>query len=300
MKILILSRRGTLYSTRRFTKAALKLGHEVAVVDPLRCYIVIGTGGALVFVKDKPLGSPDVVLPRIAASITEYGLAMVSQLEMAGVPVVNSSQAILDSRDKVRALQILGLNGVPVPRTIMSRNVEEIEKVLELVGGPPVIVKLIQGSQGIGVMLADTRESLKGIVDTLWGLGQDILIQEYFPEAQGRDLRVLVVGDRIIAAMQRVARPGEFRSNIHRGGEGQVVPVDEPIRDMALRAVRALKLNVAGVDIIESKTGPRVMEVNSSPGFEGLERATGLDIASGIIEFTVRYAEEIKERKKAA
>ncbi|MBI2891562.1 MAG: RimK family alpha-L-glutamate ligase [Nitrospirae bacterium] len=300
MRILILSRRGTLYSTRRFTKSALRSGHEVRVLDPLRCHIVIAPGGGTVYIKDRPIETPGVVLPRIGASITEYGLATVMQFEQMGVPVVNPSQAILASRDKLRGLQVLAQNGIDVPRTIMSREVDHLDKILELVGGAPVIVKLLHGTQGVGVMIAHTREALEGLLETLWGLEQDLLVQEYYPEAAGQDLRILVVGSQVVAAMRRVARPGDFRSNIHRGGEGFRVDLPDAYRDLALRAAMVLGLRVAGVDIIESKTGPKVVEVNSSPGFEGLERATGLDIAGAIIDYTVRYAEEVREKKQAA
>lgn len=300
MKILVLSRRGTLYSTRRFTKASLQLGHHVMVLDPLRCVVVVAKDAGAIYVKDKPLETPDVVLPRIGASITDYGLATVSQLELIGLPVVNSSQAIVASRDKLRCLQILAMNGVAIPRTIMCRDARNLDRILELVGGTPVIVKLIQGAQGVGVMMADSRGSLEGLLDTVWNLGREVLIQEYVPESKGEDLRVLVVGGEVIGVIRRIARPGEFRSNIHKGGEAKAVDVPQSYRDLAVAAARALALNIAGVDIIESNSGPKVMEVNSSPGFEGLERATGQDVARKIIEYTVQYAEKAKERKKAA
>jgi ribosomal protein S6--L-glutamate ligase len=231
-----------------------------------------------------------VVLPRIGASITEYGRAVVNHFEIMGVPVINSAQAIAQSRDKLRSLQILSQHGIDIPKTVMARTPAQIERALKEVGGPPVVLKLVQGTQGIGVMLAETQAALEAILDTLWGLGQNILIQQFIPESRGRDLRALVVGGRVVAAMRRVARVGEFRSNIHRGGAARVIRLPTAYERAAIASTRVTGLMVAGVDMLESRAGPKVIEVNSSPGFEGLESATGLDIARIILDFALDVA----------
>lgn len=292
MRVLILSRRRTLYSTRRLVETARKMGHRTVVVDPLNCFVVCGRRNPSIYHKNshRRLGEVDVVLPRIGASITEHGLAVVRQFSIMGIPIVNNSVPIARSRDKLRALQLLSRHDIDIPRTVMARSPSQIGRALEAVGGPPVILKLIQGSQGVGVMLAETQPQLEAILDTLWGLGQNILIQEFIAESRGRDIRALVVGGRVVGAMRRVARLGEFRSNIHRGGEGRVVTLSEEYREVAARSCEVMGLQVAGVDMLESTTGPKVIEVNSSPGFEGLEEATRTDIAREILEYACAYA----------
>lgn len=298
MKILVLSRRRTLYSTRRFVETARAMGHRPMVVDPLNCFLVCGREPTIYHKNtSKKLDDVGVVLPRIGASVTEYGLAVVNHFEMLGIPVFNSAQAIAHSRDKLRCLQLLSQHGLPIPRTVMARTPSQIDRALQEVGGPPVVVKLVQGSQGIGVMLADTQPALVAILDTLWGLGQNILLQEFVPESRGRDIRALVVGGRVVAAMRRVARVGEFRSNIHRGGAGRMVTLPAAFEKVALDATRIMGLSLAGVDLLESKDGPKVIEINSSPGFEGLEGATKLDIARIILTIAVKHAG--KERRSS-
>jgi len=291
MKLLILSRRRTLYSTRRFVETARASGHRPMVVDPLNCFLVCGSSPSIYHKNSrKRLDDVDVVLPRIGASITEYGLAVVNHFEILGVPVVNGAQAIAQSRDKLRSLQILAQHHIDIPKTVMARTPAQIERALQEVGGPPVILKLIQGAQGIGVMLAETQTSLEAILDTLWGLGQNILIQEFIPESRGRDIRAIVVGGEVVAAMRRVARVGEFRSNIHRGGEGRLVRLSAEYERVAIEAARVTGLLLAGVDMLESRSGPKVIEINSSPGFEGLEAATKQDIAGTILDFAFLHA----------
>jgi ribosomal protein S6--L-glutamate ligase len=291
VKLLILSRRRTLYSTRRFVETARRMGHRTMVVDPLNCFLVCGKTPSIYHKNSaKRIDDVDVVLPRIGASITEYGLAVVNHFSMLGVPVVNSALAIAQSRDKLRCLQLLSQHGIDIPRTVMARTPSQIERALQVVGGPPVVVKLVQGTQGIGVMLAETQSALEAILDTLWGLGQNILIQELIPESRGRDLRALVVGRKVVASMRRIARVGEFRSNIHRGGEGRIATLDADYERVAIEAAKVTGLDVAGVDMLESRFGPKVIEINSSPGFEGLEAATGLDIADKILSYAFEEA----------
>jgi len=286
MRLAILSRKRTLYATRRLVEAAERRGHEAVVLDPTACWIVCDGESPAIHHKAgrKALGEIDVVLPRIGGAVGDYSLAVVRQFEMTGVPVVNGSAAIGCSRDKLRSLQFLSQHGIDIPKTVMARGPAHLDGALRIVGGPPVVLKLIHGTQGIGVMLAETGEALESILHTLWSLGQNILIQEFVAESRGRDVRALVVGDRVVAAMKRTARIGDFRSNIHRGGSGRIVGLSSAHERLALHAARILGLEVAGVDMLESCTGPKVIEINSSPGFEGLEKATGLDIAGAIVQ----------------
>lgn len=299
MRILILSRRRTLYSTRRLVETARKLGHRAIVLDPLDCFIVCGRRSPTIYHKNtrRRLDQVDVVLPRIGASITEYGLAVVRQFSIMGIPIVNNSVPIARSRDKLRSLQLLSQHDIDIPRTVMARSPSQVARALEAVGGPPVILKLIQGTQGVGVMLAETLPSLEAILDTLWGLGQNILIQEFIAESRGRDIRALVVGGRVVGAMRRTARVGEFRSNIHRGGAGRIIALSDEFQRVAVKASEVMGLHVAGVDLLESKDGPKVIEINSSPGFEGLEGATGQDIARDILEYAIAYAGDRKKSR---
>jgi len=290
LRIAILSRNARLYSTRRLVEAARARGHRTQVLDTLRCNMVLARGEALLFYRGREVRRPDVVIPRIGASITGYGLAVVNQLDMMGVPVLANAIPIARSRDKLRALQLLGRFGIDIPRTAMCRYRNEVPQAVEQVGGLPCIIKLLQGTQGVGVMIASTMGEVQGMLDTLWRLGQEILLQELIRESLGRDLRALVIGDRVVAAMRRTARTGEFRSNLHRGGEGQAVELGPEYQEVAVKATRVIGLEVAGVDMLESRTGPKVMEVNSSPGFEGLEAATGLDIAGQYVERAVELA----------
>lgn len=294
MRLLILSRKRTLYATRRLVEAAEARGHEVVTADPLSCWLVCGRSAPSVYVGAgrRGVGPIDVVIPRIGSTITDYGLAVVNQFDMMGVPVVNMAYAIGRSRDKLRSLQFLSRHDIDIPKTVMARSPSQVEAALKMVGGPPVVLKLIQGSQGVGVMLAETAEALDSILHTLWSLGQHILVQEFVAESRGRDIRALVVGDRVVAAMRRTARVGDFRSNIHRGGTGRVVDLPEDYGKVAVEAARIMGLHVAGVDMLEARGGPKVIEINSSPGFEGLEAATGIDVAGAIVDYAASFAAE--------
>jgi ribosomal protein S6--L-glutamate ligase len=288
----ILSRKPSLYSTRRLLQGAARRGHRTLVLDPLRCYLALSRGAPAVFYRGLQgmLPRPDVVLPRIGASITDHGLAVVNQFDMMRVPLVNNSQPIARSRDKLRSLQLLAGAGIDIPRTVMARDPSQIDRALEMVGGPPAIVKVIKGTQGIGVILAETEQAARTIIETFASLGLIILVQEFIEESEGRDIRALVVGGRVVTAMRRQARLGEFRSNVHRGATGVAVELSEEYQQAALRATEVMGLQVAGVDLLESGAGPKVIEINSSPGFEGLERCSGADIAGSIVDYAVAFA----------
>src|SRR5882724_8895649 len=262
----ILSRKKTLYSTRRLIEAAKARSFRTRVIDVLRCNLALESGNPRLYHKGKEVRGIGVALPRIGASVTAVGLSVARQLEAMGVPLINGASAIARSRDKVAAL-------------------------VEQVGGLPAILKLIQGTQGVGVMIAHSVAEVESILGTLWDLGQEILLQEFVSESRGRDIRALVVGDRVVGAMRREARRGEFRSNLHRGGFGTAVELPADYAEAAVRAARVVGLDVAGVDLLESSEGPTVVELNSSPGFEGLERATGLDIAGEIVAFAAQVAD---------
>ena len=292
MRLAVLSRGRTLYSTRRLVESATRRGHEILVLDPLQCSLVLkregpeihyrGLGGRLPHV--------DVVLPRIGASITDHGLAVVNQFDMMGVPIVNNSQPIARSRDKLHSLQLLARAGIDIPRTVMARHPSQVTEALEIVGGPPAILKLVRGTQGIGVILAETEQAAQQVMETLWHVGMTLLVQEFIEESEGRDIRVLVVGSRTVAAMRRQARVGEFRSNVHRGATGTPLELPPEYARAALRATKAMRLQVAGVDLLESRGGPKVLEINSSPGLEGIERTTGADVAGAVVEYAVSFA----------
>lgn len=291
-RIVVLSRNPRLYSTSRLVDAAVELGHDVRVVDTLKCSLVVERGQPTVVYGDEVLDDVDVVIPRIGASITNYGLAVVNQFELMNVPVLNQAGPIGRSRDKLRCLQILARYGVDVPRTVLAHGKDSVAGAADRVGGLPVIVKLLRGTQGIGVMLAHTMAELSTIIDTMWELGQEIMVQEFVEESRGRDVRVFVIGDRAVGAIRRRAsKRGEFRSNLHRGGVGRSIVLPPEYARTAVLAAQVVGLEVAGVDLLESDDGPKVMEVNSSPGFEGLERATGLDVAGQIIQHAARFAD---------
>jgi ribosomal protein S6--L-glutamate ligase len=292
LRIAFLSRKRTLYTTRRFIETARIMGLEPVVLDPMKCFLVLARRTPQIYygAADRPLPSMDLIVPRIGASVTEHGLAVVNQFDMMGTPIINNSQPIARSRDKLRCFQLLTRKDINIPRTVMAREPHQIPAALEAVGGPPVVLKLIRGTQGIGVILAETEQAVQSVMDTLWSLGQTILIQEFVSESEGKDIRALVVGNRVVTAMRRQARFGEFRSNLHRGGGAAIVDLEEDYRKAAIQATQVMGLQVAGVDLLESHEGPKVMEINSSPGFEGLEKATRLDIAQIILDYAVRYA----------
>ncbi|MDI1447596.1 RimK family alpha-L-glutamate ligase [Polyangium sp. 6x1] len=289
MRFLLLSRNPNLYSTSRIVLAARARGHEVTVIDPLDLQIVVSKGRSSLLHEGNPVPRFDLVIPRIGASITNYGLAVVRQFDLMGVPVLNSAVSIARSRDKLRALQLLNRKNIDVPATICARSPAGVDSALELVGCP-AIVKLQQGTQGIGTMIAETPQAVHSLLETLWAMGQDIVLQEYVRESKGRDIRIIVVGGKVVASMRRVAKPGEFRSNLHRGGKGDKVKLLPAYRNAAIRAVKVMGLEVAGVDMLESKKKPKILEINSSPGLEGVERASGIDVASAIIEHAEKYA----------
>ncbi|HET6437376.1 MAG TPA: RimK family alpha-L-glutamate ligase [Anaeromyxobacter sp.] len=290
--LVILSRNPRLYSTRRLFEAARQQGAAPRVLDTLRCNMVVTRDSPRILYGGEDLVADQihVVIPRIGASITGYGIAVVNQLELMGVPVIAAATPIARSRDKLRALQLLSRFGIDIPRTVMCRFREQVPEAVEMVGGLPCIIKLIQGSQGVGVMIATSMVEVQGMLDTLWTLGQEILLQEMVAESRGRDVRALVVGDRVVAAMRRTARAGEFRSNIHRGGSAEVVELPREFAETAVKAARVIGLEIAGVDMLEARTGPRIMEVNSSPGFEGLEAATGKDVATPYVQHALEFA----------
>jgi ribosomal protein S6--L-glutamate ligase len=298
MRLLLLSRNSTLYSTSRLVLAARARGHQVSVVDPLELRVVISRGRPSLYLGAHPVPHVDLVLPRIGASITNYGLAVVRQFDLMGVPVLNTALAIARSRDKLRAMQLLTKKNIDVPVTVYARTPDAIEQALVQVGGAPCIVKLQQGAQGIGTMIAETPQAVASLLETLWAMGQDIILQEYIAEATGRDLRAIVVGGRVVASMRRQAKAGEFRSNLHRGGLGTRAPLDQRYRRAAIAATRVMGLEVAGVDMLETAEGPKILEINSSPGLEGIERASGVDVAEAIIQHAERYLARRKKKPK--
>jgi ribosomal protein S6--L-glutamate ligase len=296
MKIAILSRSAGLYSTQRLREAALDRGHEVAVVDYLRCYMEISARKPKVLFRGEEV-RPDAVIPRIGATYTFYGAAVVLQFEMAGVFTLNDSQAISRSRDKLRSLQLLSRAGVGLPTTSFAHSTQDIDGLLEVVGGPPIVVKLLEGTQGLGVVLAETRKAAESVISAFRQLDANILVQEYIKEARGADVRAFVIGGKVVAAMKRQAAPGDFRSNLHRGGAAEVIKLTPSERATAVRAAKTMELNVAGVDMLQSDSGPMVLEVNSSPGLEGIEAASGVDIADAIIEFIEDNADHEPSRR---
>ncbi|EKU98602.1 alpha-L-glutamate ligase, RimK family [Leptolyngbya sp. PCC 7375] len=285
MKIGVLSRDASLYSTRRLLEAGNKRGHMMKIIDHMRCYIEITADSPRLIYQGKPLTDIDAVIPRIGASYTFYGTAVVRQFEMMGVLSANGSDAIARSRDKLRCLQLLSKEGVGLPVTGFAHSTKDTEGVIELVGGAPLVIKLLEGTQGIGVVLAETYQAAKSVIEAFRGLDANILVQEYIKEAKGQDLRCFVINNQVVASMKRQGAPGEFRSNIHRGGSVRRVKLSNQERDTAVRAAMAMGLKVAGVDLLRSSQGPVVIEVNSSPGLEGIERATDIDIASKIIQY---------------
>jgi ribosomal protein S6--L-glutamate ligase len=300
MRIAILSRGKSLYSTRRLREAGKARGHKTLVIDPLRCYMNIATLEPAVHFNGKRLADVEAVIPRIGASITFYGTAVVRQFEMMGVFSLNESVAISRSRDKLRSLQLLSRRGIGLPVTGFASSPDDTHDLLSLVGGAPVVVKLLEGTQGKGVVLAETRNAADGVIDAFRGLAADFLVQRFVKEASGSDIRCFVIGGKVVAAMQRQAPEGEFRSNLHRGGSARVVKITSQERAIAVRAARIIGLNVAGVDILRSNHGPLVIEVNSSPGLEGIEQTTGIDIANLIVEYIEKNAKLGRTRTKGS
>lgn len=285
MKIGILSRNPKIYSTHRLVKAALGRGHLVRVINPLRCYMDITSAKPMVHYRDRRLDDFDVIIPRIGSSITYYGSAILRQFEMMGVFSLNESTSITRSRDKLRALQILSRSGIGLPTTSYAHSTKMTEKLIQMVGGAPCVIKLIEGTQGKGVILAETNKAAESVIDGFRQMKAHFLVQEFIKESNGCDIRAFVIGDRVVASMMRRAKDGEFRSNLHRGGTAIPVEISTEEATVAVKAAKALGLNVAGVDLLRSSRGPLVLEVNSSPGLQGIETSTGLDIASMIVEY---------------
>ena len=297
MKIAILSRNKKLYSTRRLVEAAREKGHEVKVLDVLKCYMNITSMRPTIHYKGEILEDFDAVIPRIGASVTFYGAAVVRQFEMMGVYPLNESVAITRSRDKLRSMQLLARKGIGLPVTGFAHNPDDVEDLIEAVGGAPLVIKLLEGTQGIGVVLAETKKAAESVIQAFMGLKANIMIQEFIKEAGGSDIRCLVVGGKVIAAMKRQGPEGEFRSNLHRGGSASLIRLTPEERSTAVRAAGIMGLNICGVDILRSNHGPVVMEVNSSPGLEGIETATSKDIAGMIIAFIEKQALETAGKK---
>jgi ribosomal protein S6--L-glutamate ligase len=285
LKICILSRNPRIYSTHRLVKAALSRGHQVQVVNPLRCYMNITSAKPTIHFREQSLDQFDAIIPRIGASITFYGTAILRQFEMMGKYTLNESTSITRSRDKLRCLQILSRSGIGLPTTSYAHSTKMTGKLIEMVGGAPCVIKLIEGTQGKGVILAETPKAAESVIDGLRQMKAHFLVQEFIKESNGCDIRCFIIGDRVVASMMRKAKEGEFRSNLHRGGSAIPVDISEEEARVAINAAKALGLNVAGVDLLRSSRGPLVLEVNSSPGLQGIETSTGLDIAGMIIDY---------------
>lgn len=298
MKIAILSRNADLYSTRRLAEAATERGHEALVIDPLRCYMTIASQRPTIHYKGEELVGIDAIIPRIGASITFYGTAVVRQLEMMNVYSLNESVAISRSRDKLRSLQLLARKGIGLPVTGFAHSTLYTKDLIKLVGDAPLVIKLLEGTQGIGVVLAETTQAAESVIEAFRGLQANILVQEFIKEAKGADIRCFVIGGKVVAAMKRQGKDGDFRSNLHRGGQASTARLTPEERSTAVRAARIMGLNVAGVDLLRSNHGPVVMEVNSSPGLEGIESSTDKDIAGMIIEFIEKQAKPGRTRTR--
>ena len=288
MNIVILSRNSHLYSTRRLVEEGEKRGHEIEVIDPLKCDIIIEKEKPTIYYKDRYLDYVDAVIPRIGASVTFYGCAVVRQFEMMNVFTITTSDAILRSRDKLRSLQRLSKAGIGMPKTVFTNYSRDVEEVIDHVGGTPVIIKLLEGTQGLGVVLAETKNAAESVLEAFNGLQARVIVQEYIKEAKGADLRALIVDGQVVGAMKRQGKEGEFRSNLHRGGSANIIKLSEDELIVAMKASRALKLPVCGVDMLQSARGPLLLEVNSTPGLEGIEDATGKNIAKSIITYIER------------
>lgn len=285
MKLAILSAAPRCYSTRRLRQAAEERGHDVKVLNTLRFGIDLEEGTPNLFYRSKQLSDYDAILPRIGASITYFGTAVVRQFEQMDVYTPNTANGITNSRDKLRSLQILSRHDIGIPHTTFVRDRKDVLPAIERIGGAPVIIKILEGTQGVGVILADNTKVAEAIIETLQTAKQNVLIQQFVKESRGRDIRAFVVGDRVVAAMRRTAQGDEFRSNVHRGGSAELVELSPQYEETAVRAAQIMGLRMAGVDMLEGADGPRIMEVNSSPGLEGIEGATGLDVAGAVIDF---------------
>ncbi|EMD83682.1 30S ribosomal protein S6--L-glutamate ligase [Pacificimonas flava] len=298
MKLLMLARNANLYSHKRLVEAAEQRGHTLDIVNTLRVYMNITSHRPQAFYDGKALTGYDAVIPRIGASITQYGLAVLRQFEMMGVWPLNESVAIGRSRDKLRSLQIFARAGLGLPVTAFAHDPKQTDEVLKIAGGAPVVIKLLEGTQGIGVVLGETEKSARSVIEAFRGANVSVLVQEFIKEASATDIRAFVVGGKVVGAMQRTGAEGDFRSNLHRGGTAKMVKITPEERSTAIRAAKKMGLNVCGVDMLRSNHGPVIMEVNSSPGLEGIEGATGKDIAGQIIDYIAAHAKEGKTATK--
>jgi ribosomal protein S6--L-glutamate ligase len=300
MKIAILSTNPNLYSTKRLVEAAELRGHVADVINHNHCYVSMETGSNNVYIGDHAIEGYDAIIPRIGASVTFYGSSIIRQFEVKHVYTTLSSLALVRSRDKLRATQVLAKNGIGIPKTVFAKQPKDVDNLIKTVGGPPLIVKLLEGTQGLGVVLAETKTAAKSVIEAFYGLNANILVQEFIKEAGGSDIRAVVVGGRVVAAYKRQGTEGEFRSNLHRGGTGAKVQLTKDEKRTAIEATRALGLNIAGVDMLRSERGPLVLEVNSSPGFEGVERVTTVDVADKIIAYIEKQIDKpiIKTKDK--
>ena len=292
MRLGILSKGSRIYSTKRIREAARNRGHRVITYNPLKCQLNLMRYQHSIYYSGRKVNPPDVIVPRIGASLTNYGISVVRQFEILGANVLNSADSISRSRDKMRSLQLLAAEGIHIPKTVMARNPNQLVRALQLTDGPPVILKLIEGTQGIGVIISETKESFESTLDTLWNLGQDILIQQFIADSKGRDIRAFVINGKVVAAMKREAAAEEFRANIHRGGTGKIVVLSSIQEETAVRATEILGLGIAGVDFFDTPGEPIIIELNSSPGLQGIELTTGVDVATEII----KYAEFVLEK----
>lgn len=288
MNIVILSRNPDLYSTQRLVEEGEKRDHRVEVIDPLKCDIIIEREKPTIYFKDRYLDYVDAVIPRIGASITFYGCAVVRQFEMMGIFTIATSDAIQRSRDKLRSLQRLSKAGIGMPKTVFTNYSRDVEEVIEHVGGVPVIIKLLEGTQGLGVVLAETKNAAESVLEAFNGLEARVIVQEFIKEAKGADIRALLVDGQVVGAMKRQGKDGEFRSNLHRGGSAEIIKLNDAELKLAMNAAKVLKLPVCGVDMLQSARGPLLLEVNSTPGLEGIEAATGKNIAKAIITYIER------------
>ncbi len=298
MKLALMCRNANLYSHKRIVEAAQERGHEIDVINHLRCYVNIASHRPQIHYHGKILPKYDAVIPRIGASVTFFGTAVLRQFEMMGVYPVNESVAITRSRDKLRSLQLLSREGIGLPITVFAHRTGNADELLDIIGGAPVVIKLLEGTQGIGVVLGETHNAASSIIQAFGGVKTNILIQEFVKEANGEDIRCLVVDDKVVAAMKRTGKEGDFRSNLHQGGSAVAIKITPTERQTAVSAAKIMGLNVCGVDLLRSAHGPVVMEVNSSPGLEGVENATGIDVAGKIIKFIEDHAKPGKTRTR--
>ncbi|MCH8553928.1 MAG: 30S ribosomal protein S6--L-glutamate ligase [Schleiferiaceae bacterium] len=298
MNIIVLSTGKNIYSTKRIVEAGQARGHRVSVMNHTHCYVVMDKGNLGVYYGDHMVTDVDAIVPRIGASVTFYGSSIIRQFEMKKVFTTVSSLALVRSRDKLRATQILAKNNVGIPKTAFAKFPRDVDNLIKEVGGAPLIVKLLEGTQGLGVVLAETRKAAKSVIEAFYGLKANILVQEFIEEANGADIRAFVIDNKVVAAYKRQGKEGEFRSNIHRGGSGHIIKLSRIEKEAAVKAAKALGLQIAGVDMLQSKKGPLILEVNSSPGLQGIEKATGIDVATKIIEYIERSTDQIANPKK--